>query len=435
MNLPKYVQTCMDVLQSNGFSCYAVGGCVRDSILGFVPQDYDLCTDAVPAEMRTLFSGHTLVLAGEKHGTIGVVTEDGVVEITTFRTEGNYTDSRHPGWVKFVDSVEGDLARRDFTINAMAFSSPTGMIDPFGGQHDLKNRILRAVGDANIRFQEDALRILRGVRFSVCYHLTADEVTFSAMLSQAPLLAHIAQERIFEELCKLLPRVTVENLLQYAPILTQVIPELQPSIGFEQHSAYHAYDVFTHTAHVTAATSPDLALRWAALLHDVGKAETFTMDEAGHGHFYGHAEKSAQLADEILLRLKSPTALREEVVFLIAHHMVTLEPERKSLRKHMSKWGADRLEKLLLLQHADFTSKGVRGDDSFFPEIQSLIASLRAEDGCLSLHDLAINGHDLIALGFTGKSIGECLNNLLQQVLEEKIPNEKTALLAAVTRK
>ena len=434
MFLPDFVRQCMERLENRGFACYAVGGCVRDSLLGLTPQDYDLCTDALPEQLRDIFSDHTLVLAGEKHGTVGVVTPGGVVEITTFRTEGDYTDSRHPGWVEFVKNIEGDLARRDFTVNAMAWSPTRGLADPFDGQQDLKNHVLCAVGDADARFTEDALRILRGVRFSVRYQLIPEEKTFRAMTTHAPLLENIARERVFEELCKLLPLVSAEDLLRFAPILLQVIPELKPAMGFQQHNRNHIYDVFTHICHVTGAAPQDLALRWAALLHDIGKPGTFSWGEDGQGHFYGHDRLSAQMAEEVLLRLKAPNALREEVVFLIAHHMVRPEPDKKLLRRHLSKWGQERLNKLLLLQQADSGSKGVPGKSFPFTEIQAVLEELMAENSCLTLRDLAVNGHDLMALGLSGNAIGNCLNGLLSQVLDEQIPNEKAALLAEVRR-
>ena len=434
MYLPEYVQNCIDTLQQRGFACYAVGGCVRDACLGLTPHDYDLCTDALPVDIRTAFSDSTLVLAGEKHGTVGVVTEQGIVEITTFRTEGDYTDSRHPGWVTFVKSIEDDLARRDFTVNAMAYSPTHGLIDPFGGQQDLQNRILRAVGDAPARFSEDALRILRGVRFSVRYRLTPDAATREAMLSSAGLLENIAPERIFEELCKLLPLVDADDLRSYSPILSQIIPELAATVGFVQHSKHHAYDVFSHTAQVCAAIPPDLTLRWAALLHDIGKIPTFTLDKAGEGHFYGHAQVGAEMADAILRRLKAPTALREEVVFLIAQHMAPIEPDKRLLRRWVSRWGADRVQKLLALQKADFCSKGVQNSSFPFDQIDALLQEILEENSCLTIRDLAVNGHDLLALGLEGPAIGNCLQQLLDQVIDEKISNERAALLAAAKR-
>ncbi len=434
MFLPEHVRSCIDTLETRGFVCYAVGGCVRDALLDLTPSDYDLCTDASPEEIRIAFSHCRLVLAGEKHGTVGVVTQEGVVEITTFRTEGDYSDSRHPGWVSFVKTIEEDLSRRDFTVNAMAYSPIRGFADPWGGREDLKKHILRAVGDPAVRFQEDALRILRGVRFAVRYQLQPEQATKAAMFSQAGLLDKIARERIFDELCKTLPLVSAENLLEFAPVFCQVIPELSPTVDFDQRNSHHAYDLYTHIAHVTAATDTRLPLRWAALLHDIGKVETFTLDDMGQGHFYGHGAVSAQIADEILRRIKAPTSLREDVMFLISNHMNLPEPERKSLRRRLSRWGEDRLRLLLALQRADSCCKGVENDPAYFDEIDALLTEILAENACLTLRDLAVNGHDLMALGFDGCAIGDCLNQLLTQVVEETIPNEKTALLQAASQ-
>ena len=435
MNLPNSVLELIQLLEHRGFDTWAVGGCVRDALLGIEPHDFDLCTGALPEQMEEIFSGYRLVLAGVKHGTVGVVTQDGVVEITTFRTEGDYDDARHPGWVKFVKSIEGDLARRDFTVTSMAYSPTRGFADPFGGRRDLDARILRAVGNAPARFEEDALRILRGVRFSARYRLMPEEATEKAMIALAPLLDHIAQERIFDELCKFLSLATADDLLRFHPVITQVIPELAPAVGFDQKSPHHAYDIFTHTAHVTAAVPAELSLRWAALLHDVGKVSTFTVDESGRGHFYGHAEESAQMADAILQRLKAPTALRKEVVFLVGAHMIPLLPEKKLFRRRLSQYGQRQLQLLLSLQKADFTCKGVLAEPFEFEQMERLIDQLLTEDACLTVKNLAINGHDLMALGFSGPAIGSCLNELLAMILDEKLPNEKAALLAAARRK
>ena len=434
MFLPEYVRQCMALLEEAGYPCYAVGGCVRDDCLGLTPHDYDLCTAATPKVMEKLFSHRQLVLAGEKHGTVGVVTEGGVVEITTFRTEGSYEDSRHPDYVNFVGDVNEDLARRDFTVNAMAYSPTRGFADPFGGREDLHNQILRAVGDPATRFTEDALRILRGVRFAVRFDLTPEEDTMNAMVSLAPRMEKLAAERVFDELCKLLPLVTAEDLLRYAPILTTVIPELAPTVGFDQRSPHHTYDVFTHTAYVVESSPADLTLRWAALLHDIGKVDTFSLDENGRGHFYDHAEVSAQMADGILRRLKAPNSLRERVVFLIVKHMIPTEPDKKLLRRRLSRYGEDAFRELLALQKADFCSKGVTGDDPQFEEIHRLLEEILQEEGCLRICDLAVNGHDLMALGIQGKAIGETLERLLSFVLDERIPNEKEALISAICK-
>ena len=434
MRLPLDVSQCIEALEGASFATYAIGGCVRDHLLGLAPHDFDLCTAALPEEIQSVFRNRQLVLAGVKHGTVGVVTGGGVVEITTFRTEGGYADCRHPGWVRFVPTIEEDLARRDFTVNAMAWSPTRGLADPFNGQEDLKNHILRAVGTPEQRFQEDALRILRGVRFAVKYHLTPDQATEKAMFSQAPLMDSLAQERVLDELCKLLPLVAAEDLVRFAPIITQVIPELKAAVGFDQHSPHHAYDLYTHIAHVTAATPASLSLRWAALLHDVGKLSTFTLDEIGRGHFYGHAKESARLANEILLRLKAPTALREQVVRLVELHMTKIEPERKLVRRWLSRLGSETMEELLCLQEADMGSKGtgIPGNTEQFSKIRSIIADILADQACLSIKDLAVNGRDLMELGFApGKTLGACLQSLLEQVLDERLPNDKTALLKA----
>ena len=434
MKLPESVQGCLSRLEEAGYACYAVGGCVRDWLLGRTPQDYDLCTAATPEQIRAVFAGERLVLAGEKHGTVAIVTQGGVVEITTFRTEGDYRDNRHPGWVKFVEQIEGDLARRDFTVNAMAWSPTRGLCDPFGGQQDLKDRVLRAVGDPATRFREDSLRILRGVRFAVRYQLTPDSKTLEAMTELAPLMDHLARERVFEELCKLLPLVSAEDLKRFVPVLAQVLPDLKPMVGFDQRSPHHAYDVFTHTAHVTAAVPSDLVLRWAALLHDTGKVPCFTTDETGRGHFYGHAQQSAQMADALLRQLKAPTALREQVVELIDMHMTKIPAEKKLVRRWLSKLGLQRLRNLWCLQKADTSSKGICKDEELqhFVELDALLEEVLAEDACLQIKDLAIDGKDLMALGYHGPDIGKILNALLEQVLDEQISNDRAALLAAI---
>lgn len=430
MILPDTICQCIAALERAGYAAYAVGGCVRDDLLGLTPTDYDLCTSALPQETEAVFCRCPLVLAGEKHGTVGVVTDCGIVEITTFRKEGGYRDSRHPDWVRFVPRVENDLGRRDFTINAMAFSPSRGLADPFGGREDLERKLLRAVGDPVQRFREDPLRILRGVRFAVRFRLDVEPETEAAMGSEAHLMGSLARERVFEELCKLLPLVRAADLTRFAPVLAEVLPELKPMIGFDQRSPHHAYDLFTHTARVVEAVPADLTLRWAALLHDVGKVPCFTTDETGRGHFYGHAQVGGDMAEEILRRLKAPNALRETVVTLIRNHMAP-RTTRKAMRRLVSHLGFDITEALLRLQEADMGSKGTgeAEEENIFPTLHGLLEELRQEDACLTVKDLAVDGNDLQALGLTGKAIGETLQSLLDQVLDEAVPNEKKALL------
>lgn len=431
MKLPAHVAFCIQTLEEAGFAAYAVGGCVRDSLLGREPQDYDLCTAATPEQIQALFPRHGQVLAGVKHGTVGIIFPGEVVEITTFRAEGTYSDCRHPDWVAFVDTVEGDLARRDFTINAMAWSPTRGLADPFGGREDLENRILKAVRDPYQRFQEDALRILRGARFAARFQLTPQEQTLDAMLCMAPLMEELASERIFSELCKLILCARAEDLIRFAPIITQVIPELKPAVGLDQHSVHHAYDLYTHIAHVTASVPQELPLRWAALLHDVGKPETFTMDEAGRGHFYGHAKVGAEMADGILHRLKAPNALRQQVKTLVELHMIHFEPQRKPLRRWLSRLGYETFLALLELQEADMGSKGTgkKKAQSCFSKIRSMIKDMAQEETCLTMKDLAINGNDLLQMGYVpGRAMGDCLRELLELVIEEALPNDPAYL-------
>ena len=432
MFLPAYILECMEALEAAGFAAYAVGGCVRDACLGLTPQDYDLCTSALPEQTEEVFRDRKLVLAGKKHGTVGVVTDYGVVEITTFRTEGEYRDNRHPDWVEFVSHIEQDLARRDFTVNAMAYSPKRGFADPFGGREDLENRVLRAVGDPVKRFREDSLRILRGARFAVRYGLRVEAATSAAMLSEAHLMDNLARERVFDELCKLIVLAEAADIMAFTPILGAVLPELKPMIGFDQRSPHHAYDLYTHTAHVVAGVPGDLALRWAALLHDIGKVPTFTVDENGRGHFANHAARGAEMADAILQRLKAPDILRSQVVLLIEQHMLWLEPEKKQLRRQIGKLGLERVYQILSLQLADNSSKGTEKseENEKYGQILKVLEEIQEEGGCLGLKDLAVNSSDLVQIGFSEQAGSTMLNWLLDQVLEEALPNERTVLLA-----
>lgn len=431
MALPKAVRWCIQQLEDAGFETYAVGGCVRDALMGRQPHDYDLCTAATPQEICQVFRDRSLVLSGEKHGTIGVVLQRQVYEITTFRTEGDYSDSRHPDRVDFVTDIRQDLARRDFTANAIAYHPRIGYVDPFDGWQDIQNRTLRCVGDPKKRFREDALRILRAMRFTAKLRFRLEPRTEQAMRSLSPLLDQLARERVYSELSAFLLAARAEDLLRFAPILTQVIPELEPSIGFLQHSPYHAYDVFTHSAYVTQNAPRELSLKWAALLHDVAKPATFLCDEQGRGHFPGHAVPSACTADSVLRRLKAPTAVREQVVFLIEHHMLPLSTDPRLLRRRVSQYGLERIRLLVQLQQADCSGKGTKETTCpDFAAVTALLDQLEAEDACLKISDLAIDGTDLMLLGYQpGPKLGQTLQQLLEQVLEESLPNEKQALL------
>ncbi len=432
MELPENIDFCLKELEKAGHRGYLVGGCVRDHLLGIPPHDYDICTDAKPNELCEIFAAYTLVRSGEKHGTIGVVIGSEVIEITTFRTEGGYTDSRHPDWVSFVTDLKEDLQRRDFTVNAIAYNPETGFVDPFDGIRDLAENTLQAVGDPEKRFTEDALRILRGVRFALRFRLNVEKNTLKAMYRLSGKINVLAAERIFDELCKILLLANADDLCIYAPILARVIPELKPMIGFDQRSPHHAYDVYLHTAHVVNNVPKELPLRWAALLHDTGKPEVFTQDETGRGHFYEHAQHSAIIADQVLRRLKAPTALREQVCFFVENHMLLLNTDKALLKRRLSKYGEQTLRCMIALQKADHGGKGVENDpaNADLDEVSAVLDEVVAECSCLHIKDLAVDGQDLMALGFApGPKLGHCLNELLQLILEDQLPNEKQALL------
>lgn len=436
MYIPDTVLELMDRLEDRGFECYCVGGCVRDHLMGIEPHDYDCCTAAAPEEMQAIFADRQLVLAGLKHGTVGVVTDGGVVEITTFRTEGGYADARHPDWVKFVRDLREDLARRDFTVNAMAYSPRRGLSDPFGGREDLKRGVLRAVGDPALRFREDALRILRGLRFAARFGFRIEETTRQAMHTEIAGLDALSRERVMTELTGFLQAATARDLLGAAEILCRCVPELAPTVGFAQHSRHHVHDVFGHIAAVVEAVPPTPELRLAALLHDIGKPAAFTLDETGEGHFYGHANLSADIADKVLHRLKASTALREEGVWLVKHHMDRYPVEERAARRLLSRHGLQRMERLIALQRADLGGKGTDAPSESLGELKALLDLLRSlaeKEGELTLKTLAVSGRDLIARGCTpGPGLGMILNSLLERVLSGELPNERDDLLAAV---
>lgn len=395
-------------LEAAGYAAYFVGGCVRDEQMGLNPHDYDVCTAALPNQTAAVFSSLPQSHEGEAHGTVKLLLPTGEIEITTFRREGGYTDGRHPTWVEFVPNVEEDLARRDFTMNAIAYAPTRGYVDPFGGREDIRRCLLRCVGDPWIRFREDPLRILRGIRFAARFALTVEPETLAAMTALAPLTEQLSRERVYTELTGFLLAAKAGDLHRFAPVVTAAIPELSQSIGFDQRSPHHAYDVFTHTALVTQSVPGTEVLRWAALLHDVAKPACFTLDETGQGHFKEHAPRGAEMAEEILSRLHAPAPVRREVSWLIRHHMTPLTAEEKQLRRALSRYGAERLDALLYLEQADMQSKGTgeHSPEGHFSPIRALLEQLLREEGEISIKNLEINGNDLIRLGFHGKEIG-----------------------------
>lgn len=436
MNLPEPVQQCIRLLEKAGFETWVAGGCVRDHLLGIPPEGYDLCTSAKPEEIRDVLKNCNLQRDGDSRSTVTVSFPDGSCRVSTFRTAGT----------QFVTQLTEDLKHRDFTVNAMAYSPTRGFADPFGGRQDLKNKVLRTVGTAEDRFSEDALRILRGARLSVRYQLIPTEETIQAMTAMASHLKDLPGNRIFRELCKFLPMATVQNMEQFKTVLGNAIPELGACIDFAQYSPHHRYDIYTHTAHVVEGVSQDLTMRWAALLHDIGKPTVFALDENGQGHFRGHARAGAQLADEILLRMKAPEDLREQAVFLIAQHMTLPEPNKHEILKWAEHLGESRFNRLLSLQEADFAGKGTGDATNFFATVHGILEApaenIPAEEApkdtpdenapVLEAKDLKVNGRDILTLGVDpGPLVGECMCFLLEQVRDGLLENTKPALLEA----
>lgn len=433
IEMPEYVSESLDVLEASGFEAYIVGGCVRDALLNRVPQDWDITTNAAPDEVKTCFTHCRTLETGVKHGTITVISEGGQIEITTFRVDGCYSDNRRPDNVSYTRELEADLARRDFTINAIAYNPRRGLVDYFSGADDLKKRRIVCVGEAKTRFSEDALRILRAARFASTLGFSIDKETAEAMNGLAFLLDKISSERITSELCKILTSEGgAEVLRNYPRIFTQIIPELAEEIGFEQHTKYHHLDVWLHTVEAVKASPPDLILRLVMLLHDCGKPKCFTLDKNGVGHFYNHANVSADLADAVLSRLRFDNHTRNEVVYLIKHHCDLIKPEQKYIKRMLNKMGEERLRRLIEIKRADCAAQA----PAYRPErmeilnaIEILLNEIIAQNKAFFLKDLAVDGNDLIKIGFSeGKIIGDTLAALLDLVIDGEIENTREVL-------
>lgn len=435
--IPESVRKVLAALEAAGYEAWCVGGCVRDLLLGRNPGDWDVTTSALPEETMSVFKGHAIP-TGLQHGTVTVRQDHCSVEVTTYRVDGAYLDHRRPDSVTFTRSLEEDLQRRDFTVNAMALGLCGELRDPFGGRKDLGNRILRCVGDPDRRFNEDALRILRGLRFAAVLGFEIEEKTAESIHRNRELLREIAAERIQTELLKLLCGPFAVNVLRaYPDVLGVFWPEILPMVGFDQKNYHHCYDVWEHTLHALAATPGDAALRCAVLLHDIGKPQCFTVDEAGVGHFYGHGNLSRELADQMLRRLKCSTEFRETVVQLVDWHDRMVEPTEKGVRKALRRLGEENLRRLIAVKRADNFGQApeFRSRQKELDLGESLLEKLLEEDACFSLKQLEINGHDLLRLGFKGPAIGKTLEMLLDSVVNGELPNQREILLESAKKR
>ena len=427
--IPEFVKNLLWALESAGHQAWCVGGCVRDLRLGREPVDWDVTTSALPEETMAVFGGRAIP-TGLKHGTVTVRTEGQPVEVTTFRKDGAYRDHRRPETVTFTDSLEEDLRRRDFTVNAMALDLRGTFRDPFGGLEDLERGLLRCVGEPDRRFGEDALRILRGLRFSACLGFTLEAETAASIRKNRELLRNIAPERIWAELSRLLTgRGAAEVLRAYPEVVGVFWPELLPMIGFDQRTRHHCYDVWEHTLHALAAVEPDVVLRCTMLLHDVGKPETFTLDDRGHGHFKGHPVRGAALAEDMLCRLRVDNATREAVVRLVEWHDRNIPRTDQGLRRALRDLGEAELRRLLAVKRADNLAQAHQDLLGEIGKAEMILDRLLAEGACVSLKQLAVDGRDLTALGLRGPAVGQVLCALLDAVVDGDLANDRTALL------
>ncbi len=452
IELPKQVKQIIDTLQEHGYEAYAVGGCVRDAILGRIPQDWDITTSALPKQVKALF--RRTVDTGIQHGTVTVLLDKTGFEVTTYRVDGKYEDGRHPTEVSFTASLTEDLKRRDFTINAMAYNETEGLVDMFHGAEDLRKGLIRCVGVAKERFSEDALRILRAFRFSAQLDFTIEEETLQAARILSETLKKISAERIYAELLKLLASEHPERLYSaYECGITQVIlPEFDRMCKTPQHHPAHYATVGLHSLDAVcfAKRETEFAgcsgyseeefryLRLAALFHDAGKPDCRNTDAAGVDHFYGHAEKGAELVKKILRRLKADNATIDTVVRLVRWHDYPFAAEERALRRAMHKIGADLFPLLFELRRADLAAHAepycTEGPEKL-QKVWQVFSGIKSREECTSLKELAVNGSDLIAIGFEpGKQLGEVLSQLLMIVIEEPEKNKRETLLTEAAK-
>lgn len=437
ITLPPCALTAISILEAGGYEAWCVGGFVRDSLLGRAPGDIDIATNAHWTEVKNLFgkAGLSSHETGVKHGTLTVIVEDAAIEITTYRKDERYLDGRHPESVIFVSSIEEDLARRDFTVNALAYNPSRGIVDVFNGLSDLRDETIRCVGDPQKRFKEDALRILRGCRFRSQLGFRIEEKTFAAMLSNKCLLRRISTERIASEIEDLLMGDHVHDaLMETVDVISFVLPELVAMKGFDQKTPYHIYDVLEHTAWVVQHTPHQKTLRWAALFHDMGKPGAAFEGEDGVRHFYGHAAISQELARGIMSRLLMGPSMRDRIISLVKHHDELIEPTPRGVKRMLHRLGGnvELFEMLCDLKIADALSQAPFCHEraSGAEKLKRVLAEVLNANEAFSLKHLAINGNDLVELGLEpGPAIGQILKEVLNAVIEERVKNEKEQLL------
>ncbi len=441
--IPPEATVILNTLYDNGYEAYLVGGCVRDMYMGKIPHDWDITTNAKPDEVIKIFGkDYNLIELGKKFGTIAVVINNNQYEITTYRTESGYTDSRHPTEVCFEQNLSEDLKRRDFTMNAMAYSPKTNIVDIFGGTKSIDTKTISCVGNPNQRFTEDALRILRALRFSAQFKFNIDSETKKAIFDNKALLKNISVERINTELCKILMsrNCGAEIFREFAEVFSVFIPQIEVMIGFKQNNKYHKYDVWEHTLHCMEYESDifmdtDIIIRLAVLFHDIGKPHCYTEDDNKNGHFCNHQQISAEITTEILKSLKFSNDIISKVTQLILYHNIDFICKKSYIKRLLNKINAESIRKLIILRKYDLFGQN-RTDkelDEIYTKLdlfEKMLDEILEEQSCFSLKDLAVNGKDLINIGFAeNKNIGKTLNVLLGMVIDEKTDNTKESLI------
>ena len=432
MKTDKNTVQVLSELVNHGFEAYMVGGCVRDSIMGREYNDIDITTNALPQQIMEVFSSYKVVPTGIKHGTVTVLCGGTPFEITTYRIDGKYTDHRRPDNVEFTSDITADLARRDFTINAVAMDINGCIVDPFGGIQDMKAGIIRCVGEPEKRFSEDALRIMRAVRFASQLGFAIDDATAKAVHDMKDLLQNISNERIRDELDKLVcGKNCADILMGYSDVITAVIPEFKPSIGLDQRSPYHKYTVWEHTVRAIGfAPENDVKLRRTLLFHDIGKPACMKLDETGRGHFKQHDRVGAEITEKIMKRLRYDTKSISYSTALIANHSKKLR-SRADVKKMMYRIGEELFFALTEMKKCDNSAKNefVLEENIVFDKLAEMGREIIEGNECRSLRGLAVNGSELAALGLKGVEIGEMQHKLLELVMEDKLPNKKEILL------
>ncbi|NMW85909.1 CCA tRNA nucleotidyltransferase [Peptoniphilus sp. AGMB00490] len=437
--MPKDVLFILNKLNEEGFDAYIVGGCVRDKLLGIAPQDYDITTSAKPDEIKKIFKDFKTILVGEEFGTVGIIIDKTIYEVTTFRIDGKYLNFRKPERVIFSKNLKEDLKRRDFTINAMAMDSSGNLYDPFGGKDDLDEKTIRAVGSPTKRIREDAIRIMRAIRFAGRFNFYIEDELFDAISFESKLLKKISPERIFDEFSKM---ITSERpsyyllLMEETGVLDVIFPELKRTIGFSQFSPYHEKTLFDHLICVMDEVKPDLSLRLAALFHDISKVDTLSIGEDGRGHFYGHEILGADLVSEILKRYRVSNKVIDKVKILILDHMkVHSEMTDKALRRQIKRVGRENVMDLYDLLIADCKCTRVDRDASFIINRKNRVKELLDEKEMKTEKFLEINGNDIKSLGFgEGKIIGEILKKLENLVLDDPEKNNREYLIEYINK-